>query len=46
MIIEGRIGTIVQRRLSLDEAVEGLQQYVNNMTEGKVLIMPHGSDSR
>jgi len=44
MIIEGRIGTNVQRRLTIDEAVEGLQQYVANMTEGKVLIMPHGSD--
>src|SRR3954470_24266094 len=41
MIIDGRIGTAIQRRLSLDEAVEGLQQYVGSMTEGKVLIMPH-----
>jgi len=46
MIIERRIGTTIQRRLSLDEAVEGLQQYVDNMTDGKVLIMPHGSSSR
>jgi hypothetical protein len=26
--------------VSLDDAVEGLQQYVGNMTEGKVLIVP------
>jgi len=43
MIIDGRIGTIVQRRLRLEEVVDGLQQYVNHMTDGKVLILPHGS---
>jgi NADPH:quinone reductase-like Zn-dependent oxidoreductase len=42
MFIDGRIETTVQRRLSFDEAVEGLMQYVEHMTEGKVLIMPHG----
>jgi NADPH:quinone reductase-like Zn-dependent oxidoreductase len=42
MIIDGRIGTTVQRRLKLDEVVDGLVQYVGNMTDGKVLIMPHG----
>jgi len=41
MLIDGRIETTIQRRLSLDDAVEGLQQYVANMTEGKILIMPH-----
>jgi hypothetical protein len=25
----------------LDEVVAGLQQYAANMTDGKVLIMPH-----
>ena len=40
MLIEGRIETRIQRRLSLDEAVDGLKQYVNNMTDGKVLITP------
>jgi NADPH2:quinone reductase len=45
MIIEGRIGTLVQRRLNLDEVVDGLLQYVDNMTGGKVLITPHGVDS-
>lgn len=40
MIIDGRIGTTMQRRLSLDEAVDGLRQYVDNMTEGKVLLEP------
>jgi NADPH:quinone reductase-like Zn-dependent oxidoreductase len=41
MLIDGRIATTVQRSVSLDNAVEGLQQYVNNMTQGKVLITPH-----
>ncbi len=43
LIVEGRIGTTVQRRLGLDEVVEGLLQYVENMTDGKVLIMPNGA---
>jgi NADPH:quinone reductase len=41
MLIDGRLETIVQRRLSLDEVVDGLQQYVANMTAGKVLMIPH-----
>jgi len=45
MIIDGRIGTTMQRRLKLEEVVDGLLQYVGNMTDGKVLIMPHGLDS-
>ena len=45
MIIDGRIGTTVQRRLKLDEVVDGLLQYVGNMTDGKVLIMPHGPNA-
>jgi NADPH:quinone reductase-like Zn-dependent oxidoreductase len=45
MIIDGRIGTTVQRRLSLDKAADGLQQYAGNMTGGKVLIMPNGPAS-
>ena len=40
MLIDRRIESTIQRRLSLDEVVDGLQQYVNNMTDGKVLIMP------
>jgi NADPH:quinone reductase-like Zn-dependent oxidoreductase len=43
MIIDARIGTTVQRRLQLDEVVEGLLQYVRNMSGGKVLIMPYGT---
>ena len=43
MLIDGRIETEIQRRLNLDEVVDGLQQYVTNMTDGKVLIMPHRS---
>jgi NADPH:quinone reductase len=42
MIIRGRIATAIQRRVSLHEIVDGLNQYVKNMTGGKVLIMPHG----
>jgi NADPH:quinone reductase-like Zn-dependent oxidoreductase len=41
MLIDGRIATEVQRVLSLDEVVDGLKQYVNNMTQGKVLFTPH-----
>jgi NADPH:quinone reductase-like Zn-dependent oxidoreductase len=45
MMIDGRIATIIQRRLALDEVVDGLSQYIYNMTDGKVLIMPHGSNA-
>jgi NADPH2:quinone reductase len=45
MIIEGRIATTIQRRLTLNEVVDGLLQYVDHMTEGKVLIVPHGPNS-
>ena len=31
----------VPRKLTLDDAADGLKQYVDLMTEGKVLIMPH-----
>lgn len=41
LLIDGTIETKVQRRVSLDEAADGLQQYVDHMTDGKVLIMPH-----
>ena len=40
MLIDGRIETKVQRTVSLEEAVEGLRQYVDHMTDGKLLIMP------
>ena len=40
MLIDGRIATEVQRVLLLDEVVDGLKQYVNNMTHGKVLLKP------
>jgi NADPH2:quinone reductase len=40
MLIDGRIATQIQRRLRLDEVREGLQQYLDHMTDGKVLIMP------
>jgi NADPH:quinone reductase-like Zn-dependent oxidoreductase len=41
-IASGRIATQVQRRLKLEEVVDGLRQYAQNMTDGKVLITPHG----
>ena len=40
MLIDGRIETKVQRTVSLEEAVDGLRQYVNHMTDGKLLMMP------
>ena len=40
MLIDGRIETKVQRTVSLEEAVDGLRQYVDHMTDGKLLIMP------
>jgi NADPH:quinone reductase-like Zn-dependent oxidoreductase len=45
MIIDGRIETTIQRRLKLDEVGDGLLQYAGNMTDGKVLILPHGFES-
>lgn len=42
LLIAGRIATLVQRQLTLDEAVDGLLHYVTHMTAGKVLITPHG----
>ena len=40
MLVDGRIETKVQRTVSLEEAVDGLRQYVNHMTDGKLLMMP------
>jgi NADPH2:quinone reductase len=40
-IVNGLIATKTQRRLKLDEVIDGLRQYVQNMTDGKVLITPH-----
>jgi NADPH:quinone reductase-like Zn-dependent oxidoreductase len=45
MLIEGSIETKVRRRLTLDDAPHGLKQYIDQMTEGKVLIMPHTTQS-
>ena len=41
MLIEGHIETTVQRKVTLDDAIDGLKQYGDNMTDGKLLIMPH-----
>ena len=41
MVIDGRIETEIQRRLTLDELHDGLTQYFENMTSGKILLMPH-----
>ena len=40
MLIDGLIETDVQRRISLDEVGDGLTQYLEGMTKGKVLILP------
>ena len=40
MLIDGRIETKVQRTVSLEESVDGLRQYVDHMTDRKLLIMP------
>jgi NADPH:quinone reductase-like Zn-dependent oxidoreductase len=45
LIIDRRIETTFQRRLRLDDVVDGLQQYAAHMTDGKVLITPHGAAS-
>lgn len=40
LLAEQRIATQIQRRLPLAEVPAGLQQYVQHMTDGKVLIVP------
>jgi hypothetical protein len=40
-LVSGLIETKTQRRLKLDEVIDGLRQYVQNMTDGKVLVTPH-----
>jgi NADPH2:quinone reductase len=40
MLADGLIETRVQQQVGLDDVHEGLQRYVANMTEGKVLILP------
>ncbi len=40
MLIDQRIQVKIQARLNLDTAVKGLQQYADNMTDGKVLFLP------
>ena len=41
LLVEHRIETTIRRRAALDEVVEGLEQYVDHMTDGKVLIEPN-----
>jgi NADPH:quinone reductase len=41
MLIDGRFETTLQRQVTLEKAVEGLKQYVDHMTDGKVLITPN-----
>jgi NADPH:quinone reductase-like Zn-dependent oxidoreductase len=36
----GQLQTTIQRRVGLDEAIEALLQYKDNMTAGKILIRP------
>ncbi len=40
LLLEGRIAATVRRRVPLHAIRDGLQQYVENMTEGKSLIVP------
>jgi NADPH:quinone reductase len=40
MFIDGRIQNTVRRRLGLDEVIDGLEEYVESMSEGKMLICP------
>jgi NADPH:quinone reductase len=40
MFIDGRIQNTVRRRLGLDEVIDGLKEYVESMSEGKMLICP------
>ncbi|MGB6043930.1 MAG: zinc-binding dehydrogenase [Pirellulales bacterium] len=40
MILDGVIETSFQRDASLDDVQEGLRQYVDHMTDGKLLIRP------
>jgi NADPH:quinone reductase-like Zn-dependent oxidoreductase len=42
-LLEGRIATKTHRRLKLDEVIDGFRQYVQNMTDGKMLVTPHDS---
>jgi NADPH:quinone reductase-like Zn-dependent oxidoreductase len=38
MMVAERIKTVIQRRVSIHESVDGLLQYSRNMTAGKILI--------
>jgi NADPH:quinone reductase-like Zn-dependent oxidoreductase len=40
LIAGGQLHTTIQRRVGLDEAVEALLHYKDNMTAGKILIKP------
>jgi NADPH:quinone reductase-like Zn-dependent oxidoreductase len=40
LIAGGQLQTTIQRRVGLDEAVEALLHYKDNMTAGKILIKP------
>jgi NADPH:quinone reductase-like Zn-dependent oxidoreductase len=40
LLLQRRIETTIQRKLALDEVVDGLLHYISHMTDGKVLIMP------
>ncbi|MGH7454754.1 MAG: zinc-binding dehydrogenase, partial [bacterium] len=42
-LLASDLKTEVRARLPLEEAVKGLQQYAAGMTEGKFLLVPHGS---
>jgi NADPH:quinone reductase-like Zn-dependent oxidoreductase len=42
-LLASDLKTEVRARLPLEEAAQGLRQYAAAMTEGKILLVPHGS---
>jgi hypothetical protein len=40
MVIDGRIKTVIRRQLSLDGVIDGLKEYADGMSAGKMLICP------
>lgn len=42
-LLASDLKTEVRARLPLEDAAKGLQQYAAQMTEGKILLVPHGS---
>ena len=45
LVIDGTIGTEIARTVRLNDAIGGLTQYTKRMTDGKVLISPHATET-